>query len=687
VVAQVVLDQVKAHTERHLAPRRAAAFRHRATLLRALKAPSVEVLWQELARRPYPTWTSPIAPAACDAVCPGETARILTLAETALQQRVQLLGSGPIELGSRVDWHRDYKTGIAWPPAYALGIEYNNLDRPSDVKVPWEISRLQWLIPAGQAYLLTGDDRYARRVRDILDDWIAANPYAGSINWSCTLEPAMRIMVLTWFFQVFNRAEAWRDQSFRLRFLTTLFLHGDFTNRHVELSEVNGNHCTADAVALVCAGLFFGRGAAPRRWLNRGWQLLCAELPKQVNPDGVDFEASIAYHRFVTELFFMAARYREVCGENVPDWYRARIQAMAAFSTAYSGPDGNVPLVGDADDARVLPFGGQRLNDHRYLSGVIGAAWNVPSLLETMSGPRGEVLWQHGPDVAMTLPKQDEPVQPPQSTLFPEGGFCVMRNRRDHVFVDCGPVGFGGKGGHGHNDCLGFEAVLDGVRLVTDCGAFTYTGSPKDRDAFRSTASHNTPCIDGEEVNRFIAPNYLWQLHNDAAPSVRRWNAGSDCDVLCATHSGYERLGNPVRPVRTIVLDHAHHMVLIRDAFEGTGTHTIEIPIHLAPEVSVKLVREREFELTAGDRRFSLIWAERSWSVDVTECRVSPSYGVAVPSVRLSWKRQGRVDVPLTLAIMPAECKPVIGNPVFWYGALVNTRPASEHAREMAVAI
>src|SRR6185436_11064014 len=116
--------------------------------------------------------------------------------------------------------------------------------------------------------------------------------------------------------------------------------------------------------------------------------------------------------------------------------------------------------------------GGQRLNDHRYLAGLIGAAWNVPSLIETLSGPRTEVLWHLGPDAAGFVPRNEEPARAPHSTLFPEGGFCVMRNRRDHLFVDCGPVGFGGRGGHGHNDCLSFEAVLDGVRLVTDCGAY-----------------------------------------------------------------------------------------------------------------------------------------------------------------------------------------------------------------------
>ena len=70
-------------------------------------------------------------------------------------------------------------------------------------------------------------------------------------------------------------------------------------------------------------------------------------------------------------------------------------------------------------------------------------------------------------------------------------------------FIDCGPIGLAGRGGHGHNDALSFEAWLEGAPLVIDRGSFVYTGSFEKRNEFRSTASHNTPSVDGEEINRF----------------------------------------------------------------------------------------------------------------------------------------------------------------------------------------
>ena len=388
---------------------------------------------------------------------------------------------------------------------------------------------------------------------------------------------------------------------------------------------------------------------------GRGWSLLCDEILRQVYPDGVDFEASVAYHRLVLELFFLPALYRRACGLDVPEAYRQKLVAMARFAAVYSRPEGSVPLWGDADDARALPLGGQPLNDHRYLAGLVGAAFDVPDLRQSFAGSRTEVFWLLGPAAAESLPDARVPPKPPSSQAFPSGGFYVMRNEVDHVFVDCGPVGLAGRGGHGHNDCLSFEAVLDGVHLVSDCGAYVYSASFEARNRFRSTAFHNTPRVDGQEINR-LDPELLWTLEYDAKPRVRRFEVGPDADTFCGSHSGYERLSEPVTPVRTLVLDHRRHRLRVQDAFEGTGRHRIEIPLHLAPGVIVSEQAPGRLFLRAGARRFSIEWGPSdAWTITVGEGRVSPSYGVAVSTARLVWVREGTLETALTLCLTPED--------------------------------
>jgi uncharacterized heparinase superfamily protein len=236
---------------------------------------------------------------------------------------------------------------------------------------------------------------------------------------------------------------------------------------------------------------------------------------------------------------------------------------------------------------------------------------------------------------------------------FRDGGFFVMRNAVDHVFIDCGPVGLAGRGGHGHNDCLAFEAVLDGVHLVSDCGAFVYTQSFVERNLFRSTAYHNTPRIDGAEINR-IDPGRLWSLANDAKPLVRAFETSPDHDLFVGGHTGYARLKPAVTPVRTIVLSHREHALVVSDSFEGAGPHSFEVPLHLAPGVSAAIRSPGVAELRAAARCFLLTWEPcDAWTIEIGSGRISPSYGVVVPAVRLLFRRDGSLEPGLTLRIAP----------------------------------
>ncbi len=656
-LARRVIQELQASTELFRAPRRSRAF-GTAALLRATDAPDLESLWQRLAGRSLLGTGRRMDPALCASLCPGEPARVRSAAALALARQVQLLGSAPTTLGTPINWHQDFKSGFSWPPGFFRRLSLARRDDASDVKVPWELSRLQWLIPAGQAYLLDADEAHARAARSVLTEWIESNPYAMSVNWGCAMEAALRLLSWIWLFRAFHASEAWSDAAFRSRFLRGLYLHADFTERFIELSDVNGNHYTADAAGLVCAGLFFGTGADPRRWQHLGWEILTTELPRQVFEDGVDFEASCAYHRLVLELFLIPALCRRNLGLPVPASYREGLLSMARFVAAYTRPDGSAPLWGDADDSRALPLGGQDVNDHRYLLGLVGAAFDAPDLVAAFSGPRAEVLWLLGPEAAARLPDRASP-PPRPSTAFPTGGVYVMRNATDHVFVDCGPVGLAGRGGHGHNDCLAFEAYLADRWLVADCGTFTYTADFAARNRFRATRAHNTPQLNGAEINRLLDPDQLWELRDDARPLVRRFEAGAERDVFVGAHSGYRRADPALTPVRTLILHHARHALVIHDAVEGHGAHRVEIPIHLAPGVSAAVVATGRLRLMAAGVEFVLAWESSGvWKLELGLAQVSPSYGVARDVQRLAWHAEAAFGTPLVVCLIPAVAGP-----------------------------
>lgn len=609
---------------------------------------SVDALWLNLARQPYPAWTQDFDATAFSEHFPIARQAILVAADRAMSHHIDLLGTGPIALGETIDWLCDFKTGDRWERGFCRSIDYLNKGRPSDVKVPWELSRLQWVLPLGQAYMLTTDERYANAVRDIVDQWITANPFGWTVNWSCTMEPALRILSWTWLFHVFARSKSWADPAFRSRFLSTLYLHGLFTEKHIERSAINGNHLTADAAALVFAGIFFQGVGAADRWHDEGWKTLRHEIALQVHPDGVDFEASSAYHRLVTELFLLPARFRLAAGLQVPSDYSSRLVAMGRFIATYSRSDGTSPNWGDADDGRALPLGTQPLGDHRYLTGLIALTFGDTSLMEMPWGTGDEIVWHDGwESLSRKLP--DKPLN---STAFRDGGVYVLRSDRSHVFIDCGPIGLAGLGGHGHNDALSFEAWLDRCPLIIDPGSFVYTASFEERNAFRSTDKHNTPMIDGNEVNRFVAPDNLWNLHEDASATLVEFEPTPNGGRFVGRHAGYERLSEPVIVTREIVLD--GKSLSIVDLITGVGCHQISIPLHFAPGVEIQPHREKTWAVAVREGKIYRLsfTSDAAFEASIEHARMSPSYGVVLPTKRLVWRTTAPLPIRVKISIV-----------------------------------
>lgn len=652
-VAARAVKELGAFVERRFGPARAAAFDEK-SLLRRTAASSLDDVVSRAASGPCPALKGRVDPDAFERLVPGGASKVLRRAEDAMLNRVDILGSGPIDLGREIDWSRDYKTGKVWERTRPHKIDYINPGEPSDVKMAWELSRQQWLIPLGQAYCLTGDERYAEKAASLMDHWISSNPYGMTVNWAIAMEPAMRVFTWVWLFHVFHDTRAWRRGGFLSRFLRSLYLHAAFIEGNLEKAYVNGNHYLSNAAGLVFAGLFFREGAAPGRWSAMGRGILEQEITEQVYDDGVDYEGSVPYHRFVLELFWFPARMLELAGGKMSDGYKDRLARMAGFTMAYSRPDGQAPLVGDADDARVLPLGGQDINDHRYLAGLVGWWRDDEKLIKGFSGPLDEIFWALGTEAAEALREKGKGVC--GSAVFERGGAFIMKTERDHVFIDCGPVGLKGYGGHGHNDCLSFEAFLRGAPVFTDSGSYVYTASFEWCNRFRSSEYHNTPVIDEEEINRFVHPLKLWSLHDDAAPMVMAWRSGEDLDYFKGSHTGYKRLSPPVMPIREIALDKRDGVLAVRDSFErDTAGHSVRIPFHLSPEVDLEVAPDNSFKLKSRGENFIMAWdAPESWNVRVRGGWQAPSYGVKKRIKVIEFSANGGL-APLLVAVGNAD--------------------------------
>ncbi len=160
------------------------------------------------------------------------TSRSSAPPNAVVRHEFDLLGSGPVNVGGSLPWHSDFKTGREWPVRFCQDIEYLELDRPSDVKVPWELSRAQHFPALGQAYWLTGDERYAREFVAEVEDWIDRNPLAlrRELGLRDGRGAARRQLDVGLLFHGRGRRRA-PTRTSAAKFVRSLYMHGEFVSQ------------------------------------------------------------------------------------------------------------------------------------------------------------------------------------------------------------------------------------------------------------------------------------------------------------------------------------------------------------------------------------------------------------------------------------------------------------------------
>jgi hypothetical protein len=546
-----------------------------------------------------------------DGMSEENRAAVLACADAAAAHRFDLLGSGPTDLGDPIDWQRDFKSGRSWPLAHRTRVPYVYWDDDSDAAVPLKLSHLEHLPVLAIAYRLTGERRYLDALAAQLDDWIERNPVEFGINWTVTLDVALRAGNLV--AALVLSAEAAKDEPWLERGMASLLLHGRHIRGHLEWFEIRGNHYLSNVVGVLVVATVFAESAEGMEQVRWGAGELVAEMDHQVRPDGVDHEMSTTYHRLVVELFLWGTEVVDALfPDSLPDRYRERLGRMLGFVRAYTRPDGLAPQIGDTADLRFLPLADHATADprsHLHLFRLAGEPYRTAT----------------------------------ESAAYPDGGFYVMRSGDIYVIVRCGDPGLGGLGGHAHNDLLSFELALGAQPMVIDPGAFVYAADPQARNLFRSTAFHSTLRVAETEQNE-LSIDPLYRLPNATYGETLAWQAGGHRTVLEGLHHGFERLEPPALHRRRLELDGDTATLTVTDTVTGAAGRELEWTFPLA----AGRAEVRDGGVTAEFEGGTLRIDCRGVGFSVEDGWCSPSYGVRLPVPFVRARRRAESDAAVT---------------------------------------
>jgi len=509
-----------------------------------------------------------------------------------------------------IDWHLDFKSGYRWNEStWSQNIQYGT--QPGvDVKVPWELARMQHLVSLAWSYKLEKNTEIVREFTNQIIDFIATNPPRYGVNWSCTMDVGIRIANWLLAYDLFCSFGAKFSPEFEAILIRSVYEHGRHIISHLEWDpHLRSNHYLANIVGLLFVAAYLPKNPEVKSWLQFALRELEKEVIIQFHPDGSNFEGSTSYHRLSAEMVVYATALAHELNISFSASYMQRIEKMGQFIADITKPDGTIVQFGDNDSGRFIRiFPDPEGLDHRYLIGGIQSIQNLSSVLEGQ--------FKATPERKMGLKS------------YPDFGLYIQDKEPWYLAVRCGSIGQKGNGGHAHNDQLSFELAVHGISMIIDPGTYVYTPLPNSRRHFRSTSMHNTLSNQGKEQNQ---DEGLFRMTDKAHARVLQFKE----NLFIGEHDG---LGSTSR--RTMKI--SDNCIEGIDEFEKGEK---QIYFHFHPDWKGMKVNEKETEWTCQLHKIRMTTDHGVFHIRMDEYsraygekQVAPVLVLETLSKRVVWK-------------------------------------------------
>jgi hypothetical protein len=428
-----------------------------------------------------------------------------------------------------------------WRETYSADIRTG--PESPDLKIVWEPARMQHLtiimVHAFRNRRSPGIDAVKSFVRQAIILWIRQNRFLKGPHYISPMECGLRIPVFFYALKVLDNLTT----EERREILGAIYLHAWWVSRNLSLYSSLGNHTICECVGLVFAGAVFQWLEEGREWLESGIRLLKTEANRQILGDGGPIEQSLAYHRFVLDLYWLVVDFVETNKLHDCSDLRERLTLGEAFLSAFNDERGGMPSIGDSDDG------------HAIAPGV--------SPKRKTPGPDRDLL-----------------------RTFAESGYTIIRAANGFCLTfDHGLLGMPPLYNHGHADALSLTLSIGGQKFLIDPGTYRYNGEPQWRNYFKGTRAHNTVTVDGQDQAE-QETGFIWRRPYTTC-IIRNERSGGRSLLIEAEHDGYKRLEQPVVH-RRAVFQIDDFVFLVRDRFYGRGPHSYELNWHLHPHAGVK---------------------------------------------------------------------------------------------------
>ena len=493
-----------------------------------------------------------------------------------------------------------------------------HLGADGDIKDVWEPARFAWAYDLVRAYLLSGDQRFARVFHEQLSRWAESSPPFQGPHWSCGQETAVRAIALLYAEANLPKPAEPGDERLLPRILAA---SGERIADALgyAISQRN-NHGISEAVGLIVLGARF-RDVHPEaaQWFRRGKRWLERLVREQFANDGWYIQHSFTYMRLALDQCVVAQRVLMAVGDALSETATRRLRsAVELLGAVIDAANGRVPNHGANDGAFVHPITSAEYRDFRPSLTAACATFDFP--LPHGIEPDAEVLaWLGATAPAVSKAR-------PEGVRTGKSGWVAARVGPWFVFLRAGRY-------HSrptHLDPLHMDVRFGSEEVVVDPGSYAYNGAPPWRNGLVSALVHNGPVVDEAEPG-VRGPRFLWLTWPDAEVLGCTWD-GSKAVVVAEI---------PGRVRRSLQL--TAEEILVTDEVRGAEHREISVRWLLHPHADPGCIQVRG----GAEVRAAREGATPGW--------FSPVYGERIASKYVEARRLRPAELNLVTHIRPPK--------------------------------
>ncbi|HEY6331890.1 MAG TPA: heparinase II/III family protein, partial [Blastocatellia bacterium] len=269
---------------------------------------------------------------------PKERAALIRAADRAAHLQFDIFGLADLDFGAPINWRREPVSGKETALDHWSQIDYLNSAISGDKKVTWELNRHAHFVVLAQAYCLTGNETYAEAFVKQASSWMDQNPPEMGINWTSSLEVAVRSIAWIWALHLCVESRH-LSAPFLARVFKYLISHANHIESYLSTYFSPNTHLTGEALGLFYLGTCFPEFRRAETWKEKGLKTLVEQLPIQVNADGIYFEQSSYYHRYSVDFYLHLLILGRGAGVSLPKEIERRLEAMTDYLVWITRPD------------------------------------------------------------------------------------------------------------------------------------------------------------------------------------------------------------------------------------------------------------------------------------------------------------------------------------------------------------